>query len=355
MPTTSIYQRVKSVTNMKYSEVVELHQIGITDKDDLRYAEFVDFPVISPVIKRRKLNMISNFLANDVSLNATITAAEIQQRLKAPTGIAAPAHQSVSPDPHRGEPRLYTDMLSNFSGEEVDYEDWERKEGDTIKQTAYKDLLDNPAMAGDVVAEARSKELYNMILSCVAGGHTLNTTEKVCDSNRNIECGYKAWIALKDWYLDLTQVDSMISHWESILESTVLDVDTSATEYINNFEMYARKLMKHGENWTDNKKVREFKKSVSDPDYDTEVRVHKGKFSKLVETVRKREQYLGRSALEPSCKNKRTRRVEFGEDDVSDDKEPQKPKKRKNKETPRGDKSSYVPFMPKCVFAKFNI
>ena len=36
MPTTSIYQRVKSVTNMKYSEVVELHQIGIMDEDDLR-------------------------------------------------------------------------------------------------------------------------------------------------------------------------------------------------------------------------------------------------------------------------------------------------------------------------------
>ena len=119
--------------------------------------------------------------------------------------------------------------------------------------------------------------------------------------------------------------------------------------------MYARKIMKLGENWTDDKKFREFKKSVSDPDYDTEVRVHKGNFDKLVDTVRKRDQDLGSLALESSCKNKRTRRVKFGEDDGSDDKEPQKPKKRKNKETPRGDKSSYVPFMPKCVFAKFNI
>ena len=73
--------------------------------------------------------------------------------------------------------------------------------------------------------------------------------------------------------------------------------------------------MKLGENWTDNKKVREFKKSVSNPDYDTEFRVHKGKFANLVETARKREQDLGRSALESSCKNKRTRRVKFGEED----------------------------------------
>ena len=66
-----------------------------------------------------------------------------------------------------------------------------------------------------------------MILSCVAGGHTLNTIEKVHASNINVECGYKSWIDLKDWYLDPTQVDSMISHWESRLESTVLDFDTS--------------------------------------------------------------------------------------------------------------------------------
>ena len=87
-------------------------------------------------------------------MNATITAEDIQQSLKAPTGITAPAHQVVAPDPHHGAPRVYTDMLSNFSGEAVDYEDWERKAGATIKQTAYKDLLDDPATAGDVFAEA---------------------------------------------------------------------------------------------------------------------------------------------------------------------------------------------------------
>ena len=110
----SIDQRVKRVTNMTSSEVVELQQIGITDEYDLRYAEFVDFPLIIPVIKRRKLNMISKFLANDGTLNATITTAEIKKILKAPTGIAAPAHQAVAPYPHRGAPRVYTDMLYDF-------------------------------------------------------------------------------------------------------------------------------------------------------------------------------------------------------------------------------------------------
>ena len=67
-------------------------------------------------------------------------------------------------------------MLADFSGEAVDYENWERKAGATIKQTQYKDFLVNPATVGDVVEEARSKELYNMIISSVAEGHALNST-----------------------------------------------------------------------------------------------------------------------------------------------------------------------------------
>ena len=80
-----------------------------------------------------------------------------------------------APDPYRGAPKVQTDMLANFCGDAVDYEDWERKAGATIKHTVYKDILDNPANPGDVIAQARSKELCNMILSCVAGGHALNT------------------------------------------------------------------------------------------------------------------------------------------------------------------------------------
>ena len=98
------------------------------DEDNLRYAEFVDLPATIPVIKRRKLVIVSKFLANNGFLNAAITAAEIQQSRKAPAGVAAPIYHASVPDPHRGAPEVYTDILSEFSGEAVDYEDWERGE-----------------------------------------------------------------------------------------------------------------------------------------------------------------------------------------------------------------------------------
>ena len=121
--------------------------------------------------------------------------------------------------------------------------------------------------------------------------------------------------------------------------------------------MYVRKLVKLGKTWSDDKKVIEFKKSVSDSDYDTEVRIHSGNFTELVEIVRKREQDLGHSALETSRNNKRTRRFKFGDDEkVSDEEEEprkSKKKKKKNGDTPKGN-DVYVQFMPKFVFATFN-
>ena len=149
--------------------------------------------------------------------------------------------------------------------------------------------------------------------------HAFNTIEKVHDNNNGVEFWYKAWNSLKDWYLNPTHVDSIFSHWESKLDATSLDQDTYATEYMNNSEMYAQKLGNLGENWTDKKKFWEFKKGVSDPDYDTEVRIHRGTFSELIKIVREIEQDLDQTVMDSSWKNKRTRCVTFNGDESNGD------------------------------------
>ena len=357
MPTTNIDQRVKRIISLSDAEVTAVKGIGIDTEDDLRFSQFVDFPAEIPVIKRRKLELITRYLANGNALDATITMIGIQEALNAPPAAAVgpgPGHIGAA-DPSRGAPKVYTDPLSNFSGDAVDFEEWERKAGATMKQTVYKDFLTRPATPGDAVEEARSKEFYNMILSCVADGHALNTIEKVRDDNDGLECGYLAWKALNDWYLDPTQIDSMINHWERKLSGIALDQDTSATEYINNFEMYVRKLVKLGENWSDDKKIREFKKGVTDDDYDTEVRVHTGNFEKLIETVRQREQHLQRSADHRSRNNKRTtRRVRAGDDSDDEEQKPSKSSKRKTENDQPGKSTSHIPFIPKFLFSSLK-
>ena len=171
MPTTDLNQRVKRIIGLSDAELVLVQTDGITSEDDLLYAQFVDLNATIPVIKHWKLNSISQFLAKGGVLDANITMARIQKSLHAPpapAGGLAAGYTGAAPNPNHGAPKVYTDMLADFSGKAVDYDDWERKAGATIKKTQYKDFLVNPATVDDVVEEARSKELYNMILLSVS-------------------------------------------------------------------------------------------------------------------------------------------------------------------------------------------
>ena len=355
MPTNNIEQRIARLCSLTGEEVQKLKDIGITTEEDLGFAKFVDFPSEDVgLIKRRKLEVITLYLARGNALTSTSTLTQVQAIVNAPPVAAAgTTSTSHAPDPNRGAPKVYTDSITTFSGEVVDYEEWARKAGATIKQTAYKDFLTRGATPGDRVEEARTKELYNMLLSSVSDGHALNTIEKVRDDNSGLECGYLAWKALQDWYLDPAQKDSMIHHWEQKLKSITLDKDTSATEYINSFEMYVRKLVGLGESWSDDKKIREFKLNVTDPDYDTESRVHNGSFADLVKVIRKREEHLNRLAETTTRSNKRTRRMmqDDEDEDESNKKQSFKSSKRKIADDSHGDKPNlHIPFIPTFLY-----
>ena len=109
----------------------------------------------------------------------------------------------------------------------------------------------------------------------------------------------------------------MIEHHEKKLENIYFYTDTTATEYINSFEMWVRKLEKlEGNDWSDNKKVREFKNNVSDEDYDTECRVHSGTFLELIKKIRTRETNLNNK----SSKSNKRQRIFKKDDDGDDDK-----------------------------------
>ena len=137
MPTTDLNQRVKRIIGLSDPELILLQTDGINSEDDLLYAQFVDLNGTIPVIKRgRKLNSISQYLARGEVLDANVTMVQIQHSLHAPpaqAGGLAAGYAGAAPDPHRGAPKVYTDMLADFSGEAVDYENWERKAGATIK------------------------------------------------------------------------------------------------------------------------------------------------------------------------------------------------------------------------------
>ena len=356
MLTTNLDQRVKRIARLSQEDVNRLEENEIRTEEELRFVGFEDFSVLISKVKRRKLDLICRFLANGESLDATTTMEQVQISVRNAEKnpgqtVAAPAIAPTVNQVDRFAPKVHTDPLPKFSGDPVDYEDWDRKAEATIQQTIYKYYLSRPAAEGNPMEEARSSELYYMLQSCVGEGHALNTLDKAKEANDGIACRYRAWKALKDWYMDPSQISTMVAHYEGKLDDLMLDNDSTATQFINSFELYVRKLEKLEAEWTDDKKCREFKDRVSDQsDYDTEVRTHSGDYDSLVRAIRKREQDLEKRSSAAKRKTRRYKALSPTPDSGKDDSDPEGDSGKK-----RLKPASYkVPFMPSFLFKSLD-
>eukprot|EP00957_Ditylum_brightwellii_P130783 9977180-Ditylum_brightwellii.AAC.1 len=78
----------------------------------------------------------------------------------------------------------------------------------------------------------------------------------------------------------------MLQHFKGKLQDLCLGIDTTATDVINNFELFVWKLGKVKDtDWSDDKKVQEFKDKVTSEDYDIECHVHTGNFKELTNLI----------------------------------------------------------------------
>ncbi len=115
MPTTDLDQRVKRIAALSDAEVTLLTNEGIMTEDDLKVLQFADLPAAIPVVKRRKLNIIGQYLSCRYIMNGFIDLLSIQTRITpAPVGNAnAGGAQEV--DMNRGAPKIHTNPLPEFS------------------------------------------------------------------------------------------------------------------------------------------------------------------------------------------------------------------------------------------------
>ena len=65
----------------------------------------------------------------------------------------------------------------------------------------------------------------------------------------------------------------LADHYTNKLEALFLDHDATATEFVNSFESFTRKIEKfEGQTWSEDKKIREFKRRIIRDDYEIEKR-----------------------------------------------------------------------------------
>ena len=187
--------------------------------------------------------------------------------------------------------KIGTNPLPSYSGDPFDFEKWQKGVRATLGQAStYKKFMTSPPEKTNQSEVDRDEEFFHMNMSAVGVSHASNVVEK--SEIDNGESGHLLWKAIEKWYMDPSRVDAIIDYWDTKLSCLKLDINTSPTEFINNFEIIVCKIEKYKGLWSDFKKVREFKKCVTDDGYETEIRTSKAGYDELIETVRKREQDL---------------------------------------------------------------
>jgi hypothetical protein len=281
-------------------EIVTMASEGINNGEDLSAVTFADISAIlenASVVKRRKLSHIGNYLAQGQLITDATTMPLIINHLNTP--VAPMANNALPaalppipppPDPTRGALRLYVNSIEKYSGSPIDFEDWELKTRATLGQTAYARFLTTAPVAGDVLQEARNKELYNMFVTALMHGSGMHILNGVPDQD-----GHAAWTAITAWYGSAATSRTVIDHYRNKLESLRLDGTTEASTYVNDFIICSQKLDDKSEGYTAETKKQKFLDQITDEEYDVSkqlLAVATTTFDQCVQGIRTREQDL---------------------------------------------------------------
>ena len=134
--------RIKTLTGLSDADVAEFKISGIVTADDLSYVYFPDLLTAVSVVKRRKFDLICQYLDeySNFLLYATLSMEQVKKvvvesRKSATTGAVSTEYVD------KDTPKVYPDQLQDFTGGPIDYEEWSLGTETTIKQTVYKVFL----------------------------------------------------------------------------------------------------------------------------------------------------------------------------------------------------------------------
>jgi hypothetical protein len=266
---------IRTLSSLDAAETAALATNGVMTREDLSMITFEDITYALPdgtsVVKRRRLSLISQYLARGQTIDVATTMPEIINYLNTPPvpifkqGPPVMPPPPPPPDPTRGALRLYVNSIEEYLGSPIDFEDWELKTRATIGQMAYARFLGQPPVVGDILEQTRNNELYNMLTTASAlmdgsGMHILTGV--------NNQDGHGAWTAINAWYGLAATSRTIIDHYWNKLESLRLSKTSQASTYVNDFIICCQKLDAKNEGYTTEMKRQRFLHQIVDDSYD---------------------------------------------------------------------------------------
>jgi hypothetical protein len=109
--------------------------------------------------------------------------------------------------------------------------------------------------------ERRNKELFHMLLMAFMHGSGMTS---VADD------GHAAFNSIKEWYGLAATSRSIINHYQKKLEGLNLGANTTASEYVNVFQICCQKLEAKNKGYMTDTKRRRFLDQILDNDYNVD-------------------------------------------------------------------------------------
>ena len=122
---------LKRLTLINDAELALLNAGGIQDMGDLGFLKFVDIQALlvgSTTVLWRKIERVASYIDSGDSVRTATTMADITASLALahrPT-VGTSTTRTHTADPSKGAPKLHVNALSEFDGQPINYEDWEK-------------------------------------------------------------------------------------------------------------------------------------------------------------------------------------------------------------------------------------
>jgi hypothetical protein len=215
---------IVTLAGLTAGDITALSNVGVTSSQEIMLLEMIDIVAILPtatVILRRKLSRIAEYLAKGNLITGATTMQTVMFALSTGQAANVPPVPPIpyASDPARAAPKLYVDGLEGYDGTPIKWEDWEAGTLATLGQTVYNNLLTAPPTAGDAVAEARNRELYDMIVKATYQGLALHIVKSAPPDD-----GHAVILALQAWYGSADTSRTIIEHYLQKMECTTLEV-----------------------------------------------------------------------------------------------------------------------------------
>ena len=212
----------------------------------------------------------------------------------------------------RSNVKLQAQQVSSFNGNAIKWRTWKKRTRAAIGTAGMLQILDS----ADYSTKNRidNETVFHLLQVATADGNAAH----LVDAHEEKKDGHAAYVELVGWYEGDDLTTETAEDIRLKLDKISLNTRTTASEYINSFQLYTKQLSDLGESYTESKTIQIFLSQITDPDYEATREFcveNRSKLNECIERIRGKERRLARDKVINRSRTMNVRRNHTSDDD----------------------------------------